>query len=59
MVIFLVLAWFVVMTCCIGNCLHCDKGVDRLTWLVVLIAAPFGIIFYLIHAFKQVNNKEA
>lgn len=41
------------------NCLESEEGVDRLTWLIVLLAVPlFGILFYGLNVFRRIAKEQ-
>ena len=44
----------------VWNCLSSEEGIDRLTWLVVLLTIPlFGPIFYFVHAIQRMQREDA
>lgn len=50
LIIFLELVWLVATFWAAWNCLTTLKGINRLTWLVAILAMPIvGLICYLMH----------
>ena len=52
------LVYFVLWLFLVYSCLTSEEGIDRLTWLSVLVWIPvFGPVFYLCHAFRKLNKE--
>ena len=49
------LLWFAAWLWLFNDCLDQEEGINRNTWVITLIFAPLGSIFYLIHTLKRTN----
>ena len=44
-----IIGWFFLLR----DCLKIETGIDRLTWVIVLLFAPFGSVFYFARAVNR------
>lgn len=52
--------WSVIVLFAIYSCLSGEQGIDRLTWLIVIMVIPlFGVIFYAGHSYRSVKREDA